>query len=683
MSAMGDSNPNTNANLDINLPCLTTSLSEVTSKRKKRISGVWDHFTKIPKVDGGKPDRAKCNYCAKDFGCESSQGTSTLKRHMDKCTRYYKEKQQVLALSASSEQGGTAISRWKFDLDLFRRELARLVIVEELPFKFVECEGFINFCKVLQPKFNPISRTTVAKDCLELYMNEKRKIKEVLQRSAHRVCLTIDMWTSIQNIGYMCLTIYYIDREWNLQKKIINFCAIPFPHTGEGIANEVQSCLLAWGLEKVCTITVDNCSLNDVAIRSLRRSLHKKNSLLLEGEFLHMRCCAHVLNLIVRDVIEDAKTSWIRIRNVVKYVISLPTRQQKFKMCVEKEKISCEKTLCLDVCTHWNSTFLMLQIALEFQKAFERLEDLDINFKKELKDGMPTEDDWEKAKVLCKLLERFYNSTKKLSEPLCVTSNVYFHEVYAIEVFLMQCVRSQNTCLRDMALKMKEKYDKYWGNIDRVNIMLLVAVVLDPRYKLKYLEFCYSKIHPTDNVMRLIERVILAFDRLLKHYQSIEMIPDVPPVQLNQSGDKSMIELLDEQNVEFQRIQDEYRRQVEEENIQYGSEFDRYLLECTEKDVNFNILYWWKVNGSRFPILSQIARDILAIPVSAVASDSAFSSGEQVLDQFRSSLTPKLVECLICTKDWLTSSSTPIEVEESLEEFEEVESIIGEGAGTD
>ena len=54
--------------------------------------------------------------------------------------------------------------------------------------------------------------------------------------------------------------------------------------------------------------------------------------------------------------------------------------------------------------------------------------------------------------------------------------------------------------------------------------------------------------------------------------------------------------------------------------------------------------------------MSQIARDVLAIPVSIVASKSAFSTGGRVLDEYRSSLTPDMVEALILTQNWLRSS---------------------------
>ena len=79
------------------------------------------------------------------------------------------------------------------------------------------------------------------------------------------------------------------------------------------------------------------------------------------------------------------------------------------------------------------------------------------------------------------------------------------------------------------------------------------------------------------------------------------------------------------------------------------------------------------MNSERFSILSKLARDVLAIPISIVASESAFSTGGRVLDSFRSSLTPKIVEALICTSDWLRQGSKLVSVEEAIEELENFE----------
>jgi len=86
----------------------------------------------------------------------------------------------------------------------------------------------------------------------------------------------------------------------------------------------------------------------------------------------------------------------------------------------------------------------------------------------------------------------------------------------------------------------------------------------------------------------------------------------------------------------------------------------------------FDILAWWKGQSTRFPILSTMARDVLAIPISTVASESAFSTSGRILDDFRTSLTPFMVEALVCTQDWLRRA-TPINIEENTEELAKLE----------
>ena len=71
-----------------------------------------------------------------------------------------------------------------------------------------------------------------------------------------------------------------------------------------------------------------------------------------------------------------------------------------------------------------------------------------------------------------------------------------------------------------------------------------------------------------------------------------------------------------------------------------------------ERTKELNVLQFWKHNQFRYHELAAMARDILSIPISTVASESAFSVGGKVLDQYRSSLKPDIVEAIICSKDW-------------------------------
>ena len=72
------------------------------------------------------------------------------------------------------------------------------------------------------------------------------------------------------------------------------------------------------------------------------------------------------------------------------------------------------------------------------------------------------------------------------------------------------------------------------------------------------------------------------------------------------------------------------------------------LVKCLDEETeigksDFDVLLWWKVNSPIFPFLSEMARDVLAIAISSVASICAFSNGGIILYSFWSSLTPKLV----------------------------------------
>jgi hypothetical protein len=90
-------------------------------------------------------------------------------------------------------------------------------------------------------------------------------------------------------------------------------------------------------------------------------------------------------------------------------------------------------------------------------------------------------------------------------------------------------------------------------------------------------------------------------------------------------------------------------------------ELDRYLakpqLKVTKANYNaFAILAWWQIQKDEYPILSLLAHDVLAMQVSIVASESAFSASGCVIDPYRSCLDPDMVEALVCTKDWITAA---------------------------
>ena len=102
-------------------------------------------------------------------------------------------------------------------------------------------------------------------------------------------------------MSYIWLTAHFVDSDWNMNKRILNFCVIKI-HTSINIGNAIEFSMNEWGLKKLMCLTVDN----DVAIERLIKRLVKKNALSLGGMHFHMRCYAHILQLIVRDGIAIA-----------------------------------------------------------------------------------------------------------------------------------------------------------------------------------------------------------------------------------------------------------------------------------------------------------------------------------------------------------------------------------------
>ncbi|GFZ14462.1 hypothetical protein Acr_24g0006520 [Actinidia rufa] len=230
----------------------------------------------------------------------------------------------------------------------------------------------------------------------------------------------------------------------------------------------------------------------------------------------------------ILEGLSEISESILRVRDVVRYVRSSPQRLESFKKCVEKEKLDLKKNVCLDVSTRWNSTYLMLDTAEKFEKAFQ---------------GMAEEDNG---------------------------------------------------------------FQTYFGVMEG---------------------------------------------------EEYEDGDDGTPIQRQCGSGNHRVPILP--------------TKLDWKNCRMSTSI---LVELCERKENpsFDILLWWKTNSNKYPILAQIALDVLALPVSTVASESAFSTGGRILDPFRSSLSPSMVKTLVCTQNWLLST-VPINLRHAMDKVEDLE----------
>ncbi|XP_073222565.1 zinc finger BED domain-containing protein DAYSLEEPER-like [Cicer arietinum] len=178
-----------------------------------------------------------------------------------------------------------------------------------------------------------------------------------------------------------------------------------------------------------------------------------------------------------------------------------------------------------------------------------------------------------------------------------------------------------------------------------------VAAILDHRYKIELLEYYYVKLYENDANDQVKSIRQLCYD-LLYEYQ----------LKMNNcsSSDSQMLD------VHFSNVEDdglEYydlyviKKKKRARTSFVKTELDIYLEEeVLPRNPDFDILLWWKLNGVKYPTLQTIAKDILAILVSTVASESAFSTGGHILSPHQSRFHWTTLEALMCARSELLTS---------------------------
>ena len=196
------------------------------------------------------------------------------------------------------------------------------------------------------------------------------------------------------------------------------------------------------------------------------------------------------------------------IRNAVKYVRSSGTRLQSFQLRVLTGKVS-RGSLSLDCITHWNSTYLMLSVALKFRVAFEKLKAEDMLYNEYFKEaeengqkrvGPPTLEGWDEVHRLVKFLKLLFGCTLAFSASQTVTSTICYNEIVIIERNLIALSNSKDGVLRIQTREMRKKFEKYWDGLINMYPLVIIASVFDPRNKMQFASICFDKLYGKDSV---------------------------------------------------------------------------------------------------------------------------------------------------------------------------------------
>ncbi|TYG83063.1 hypothetical protein ES288_D01G138900v1 [Gossypium darwinii] len=225
-----------------------------------------------------------------------------------------------------------------------------------------------------------------------------------------------------------------------IEKVQCNYCKIKLAKNKDGTTTQYKRHLNG----KVCSISVDDASYNDAAVKMFKDNLSFHKRLSLNGNLFHVCCCAHILNLLVHDglsKIEDVKES-------VKHMTTSTVRLTMFNDIIKQLQLP-NKRLILDYCTWWNATYLMLSCVLEFKDVFPWYAQRDVSYK-----YFSSDEDWVRVTEVCSFLTLFNEVTNIISSSEYPTSNLFLSELWSIKKLLMGKSLSKELWIRQMTDKM-------------------------------------------------------------------------------------------------------------------------------------------------------------------------------------------------------------------------------------
>ncbi|XP_057786906.1 zinc finger BED domain-containing protein DAYSLEEPER-like isoform X2 [Salvia miltiorrhiza] len=628
---------------------------------------VWDHFT----IETINPDcvRAFCNQCKKSFAYISGAklaGTSHLKRHISlgicPVGRSKQVKDQMIP-HVPPPVNGTNIPRKRcrasngvtssyFDGDSCSYDLAKMIIQHDYPLGLVEQSGFVDFTKSLQPQFNIPSVSLLEEQIMGIYLREKQRLMDFLSGIPGRLNLTLDLRTSNQSFAYVLLTGHFTDHDWKLQRRIFNVTVAQFPDSETAFTRAIAACLGDWGIEdKLFTITLDLSHATQSARENIRNLLPVKNSIILKGQLLINSCYACMMRSLAQDSICSVRQTIQKVRQSVKYVKTSDANEERFNKLKQQLQVPSTKSLTLDDLTQWNTTYQMLVAASEMKEVFYCLDTYDPDYKLTV-----TMDEWGQVETLCSYLKIFYEAANILTSPVYPTTNSFFDVVWKIYFELLHAAVSQDFFVSMLTRPLLDKFTKFWEDC---NLVLAIAVVMDPRFKMKFVEFSFSRIYGDDAEVWVkivdqglhdlyLDYVMLSLPAPIIEADNEDLVKteEVSPEDGILSDDGGFSDF----DVDISDIMGE---------THVKSEIDQYLEESVLPRVqDFDVLGWWRVNRLRYPTLSKLASDVLSIPLSTIPPESVFDSGERKMDSYLSSLRPKTLQALMCAKDWLQHTTS-------------------------
>ncbi|XP_011625335.1 uncharacterized protein LOC18439527 isoform X1 [Amborella trichopoda] len=595
-------------------------------KKKSMTSFYLKFFETAP---DGKSRR--CKFCKQNYSIATATGN--LGRHLshrhpgyDRQGDFVPQAPQAIPFNKKPSQPNVKSTN-SVDNDHLSWLLLKWVINGPLPFSTFEDEGLADSFKFINSSTRFWSKARAHSVLLEVFRSMREDVKAALDHVNCKVSITLDYWTNYEQVPYMSITGHWIDENWSLRKVLLDITHIPYPHGGTEIYHSMLKVLESYNISgRVLACTHDNNQNVIIACRMLKDYLDG-----MKEPFTYIQCAAQTLNLIMEDGLRYVKPAIAKIRECVLEMNTSVEIAQDFREMAS----ACQEgswNFPLDVSTRPSGHYTMLDVAT---KANTAMDAVIMKHEKMLGRNRMTTMEKNAVEKTRRYLDSFFKTTNNLCGSELPTIGLVFFFMDHIMEMIKSCRESRYDpdWLKGAAVDMANKALIYSNQV--YNLYTFISAILDPRIKKEFV--------PVDLNTDLNQEA--ARNHFMMNYASGHF-SSIPNGYTNPQDRDGGV-----QNVSFAEEIARKRRRVSMNNA--TDELTQYLSEPPAPLSNTDVLDWWRGNSARFPKLSAMARDYLAVQSTAVPPDLVFSAAGDAVEKQRTSLSHDSVQAVMCIRSWV------------------------------
>ncbi|KAL6494888.1 hypothetical protein OROGR_030814 [Orobanche gracilis] len=613
--------------------------------RKKTMTSVYrKYFETAP---DGKSRR--CKFCGQSYSIATATGN--LGRHLSNRHPGYDKlgdssNDSALQPVAVAKKSQTRVKLPTNELDHLNWLIIKWLLVSSLPISTSADMWLTNSFKFLNPSAEIWSAEKIQTVVREVFRSMQEAVRLIVEQITSKVSITLDFWTSYEQILYMSVTCQWIDEYWSSQKLLLDICHIPSPCGGSEVYYILLKVIRLYNLDtKILAITHDNSPNALHACHTLKGDMDSQKL----AAFCYIPCAAHTLNSIINEGLRTTKSVILKIREFVLELNSSLEFSQDFVHFTTAYQEGNWK-IPLDASARWTGSYQMLDIA---RKASKSMETVIRKYEEQLGSQLLLNSAEKNAvNIMHKYLEPFYKTINDICTNKVLTIGMFLFFMDHISDTILACKDSRQTpeWLRSAAADMHIKAQNYSDQV--CNAFTYMTAILDPRIKVEFVP----------EYLNLESYLDEARNHFIRNYSTCYFS--------SISNSYSTREQEDRGSASFAEEIARKKRKVIINSA--ADELTQYLSE-PPVPMPTDVTDWWKVNSSRYPRLSLMARDFLAVQSTAVQPQDIFSAKGDETDRQRFSMTQYDARYLLCVKSWMQNGiklrykSTEIDCEKMIE----------------